>query len=95
MADGFVAHSILLLGEGECDKGGGEQVGIGASRRSKGARAYPKLDVAKSEQGGAWWPQVFAWAQEEIKPQSQTLSGCAGDGRGFSISGGPYLGDDV
>ena len=78
MPNGFISNSILLVSEGQANKGAGKQVSLGASTGTERPRAEPELHIGKAEQGTMWvgrsrCTQIFPGTEEKIKTDDKRL----------------------
>ena len=84
MANGFVAHAILLACKGDGRKGGGLEIGKGAREGVKRTGANTELEVFEAEQriqsvvGDA---EIFARTEKEIKPKTRHSETACAKGR--------------
>lgn len=95
----LIAHAVLLLlGEGERNKGGGEQIGLGTDERVEGAGSDPELDVLEAKHGAAGvarrgFAQVFPRAEQDIKADDEAFGRGDVEGRASERGvRGPRLG---
>jgi hypothetical protein len=96
VADGFVAHAILLFRKGKRDKRGGQEFGVGARERVEGARANPQLNIANAEEravdGRRWGlAQILSGSEQKEKAEGQHVGRGHGECGGKRMSGGPNL----
>ncbi len=83
MANGFVAHAILLACERKGRERGGLKIGEGTGKGVERASADPKLQIPQPEQrieGVVGNTEVLARAQQEVKTDHKACGHRPGEG---------------
>lgn len=97
--DSFVTNAILLCGERQRNKGGGQEIGFGTGEGVQGTGADPELDILDPKEGPRWGggrgpAQVFPRTEQEIETHDEAVGGRMSQRGGFQLGQGPHLGNN-